>query len=68
MHWIGAQFCVCIFQDSRDKVFKHVENLSERSKEMKEQKKNKGSVLVAESAYNAQSAQFGLAMKFLKIF
>ena len=27
---------------------------------MKEQKKNKGSVLVAESAYNAQNAQFGL--------
>ena len=29
---------------------------------MKEQKKNKGSVLVAESAYNAQNAQFGLVM------
>ena len=36
--------------------------LSERSKESKEQKKNKGSVLVAESAYNAQNAQFGLVM------
>ena len=34
-------------------VFKHVKILSERSKESKEQKKNKGSVLVAESAYNA---------------
>ena len=31
-------------------VFKLVKNLSERSKESKEQKKNKGSVLVAESA------------------
>ena len=39
-------------------VFKHVENLSERSKKMKEQKKNKGSVLVAEPAYNSQNAQF----------
>ena len=29
---------------------------------MKEQKKNKGSVLVAESAYNAQNSQFGLVM------
>ena len=46
-------------------VFEHVKFLSERSKEMKEQKKNKGSVLVAESAYNAQNAQFGLVMKFV---
>ena len=29
---------------------------------MNEQKKNKGSVLVAESAYNSQNAQFGLVM------
>ena len=43
-------------------VFKHVKTLSERSKESKEQKKNKASVLVAESAYNAQNAQFGLVM------
>ena len=42
-------------------VFKHVKILSEQSKENKE-KKNKGSVLVAESAYNAQNAQFGLVM------
>ena len=44
-------------------VFIHVKILSERSKESKEQKKNKGSVLVAESAYNAQNAQFGLVLK-----
>ena len=31
--------------------------------ESKEQKKNKGSVLVAESAYNAQNAQFDLVMR-----
>ena len=31
-------------------VLKHVKILSERSKETKEQKKNKGSVLVAESS------------------
>ena len=37
-------------------VFKHVKILSEQSKESIEQKKNKGSVLVAESAYNAQNA------------
>ena len=35
---------------------------------MKEQKKNKGSVLVAESAYNAQNAQFGLVMKKTQFF
>ena len=45
-------------------VFKHGKILSERSKKMKEQKKNKGSVLVAESAYNAPNAQFGLVMNF----
>ena len=45
-------------------VFKHVKILSERLKESKEQKTNKGSVLVAESAYNAQNAQFGLVMLF----
>ena len=38
--------------------------LSEWSKKTKEQKKNKGSVLVAESAYNAQ---FGLVMKMLLV-
>ena len=47
-------------------VFKHVKILSERSKESKEQKKNKGSVLVAESAYNAQIAQLGLVIVRLR--
>ena len=42
--------------------FQHVKILSDRSKENKEQKKNKGSFLVAELAYNAQNAQFGLVM------
>ena len=34
---------------------------------MKEQK-NKGSVLVAESTYNAQNAQFGIVIKFISFF
>ena len=34
---------------------------------MKEQKKNKGSVFVVESTYNAQNAQFGLLMFFQQI-
>ena len=42
--------------------FKHVKILSERSKRMKEQKKNKENVLVAESACNSQDTQFGLFM------
>ena len=33
---------------------------------MKKQKKNKGSVLVVESAYNAQNAQIGLVMLLLQ--
>ena len=52
-------------------VVEHVKILSGRSKESKEQKKNKGSVLVTESAYNAQNAQFGLVIfpiKYLKKF
>ena len=36
--------------------------MSERSKESKEQKKNKGSVLVAESAYSVLNTQFDLVM------
>ena len=39
--------------------------MSKQSKEMKEQKKNKGSVLVAESAYNSQNAQFDLVISYL---
>ena len=47
-------------------VFKHVKILSERSKESKEQKNNKGSVLVAESAYNAQNAHWPRNERFKK--
>ena len=47
----------------RRQVFIHVNFLYEQSKEMKEQKKNKMSVLVAESAYISQNAQFDLVMK-----
>ena len=61
MHWIGAQFCVCV-PGFQSQVFKHVKFLLEQSKKIEEQKKNKGSVLVAESACSAQNAQFGLVM------
>ena len=45
-------------------VFKHVKIFSERSKKMKEHKKNKRSVLVAETAYNSQNAKFSLVRIF----
>ena len=44
------------------KIIKYVIRVSERSKKKKEQKKNRGSVLVAESAYNSQNTQFRLVM------
>ena len=47
-------------------AFKHFKVLSERLKKMKEQKKNKGSVLVVESAYNSQEAQICLVMLAVK--
>ena len=45
-------FCLSVPGFQRQ-VFKHMKVLSEQSKEVKKQKKNKGSVLFAESAYNA---------------
>ena len=59
MHWIGAQFCVCMFLDSRDKSL----NMLKFCRNDQRKVKNKGSVLVAESAYNAQNAQLGFVMK-----
>ena len=53
-------FCLYVPGFQRQ-VFKHVNLLREQSKESEEQKKNKGSVLVAESAHNAQK-QFGVVM------
>ena len=43
-------------------VFKHIKILSERSKKIKEQKTNKGSVLVEESTITFKKAQFGFLM------
>ena len=67
MHWIGAQIRVCMFLDSRDKSLKMLKFCRNDQREGQEQKKNKGSVLVAEYAYNAQNAQFGLVMNPAKI-
>ena len=52
------------FQSQDFNNFKQVKFVSELLTEMKEQKKNKGSVLVSESAYISHKAQFGLVMKF----
>ena len=62
MHWIGAQFCVCMFLDSRDKslnMLKFCRNDQREGRTKEEQRER----LVAESAYNAQNAQFGLVMR-----
>ena len=40
--------------------------MNKENKKMKEQKKNKVSVFVAESAYNSQKLQFGLVMTLVK--
>ena len=54
---------LCLYLPGFQKqVFKHVKILSERSKDMKEQKKNKGSVRFVDSAYKSENAQFGLVM------
>ena len=48
---LERQTNLCLYVPGFQKqVFKHVKFLSERSKESKEQKKNKGSVFVVESA------------------
>ena len=52
VHWIGAQFCVCRFLDSRDESLNMLKFCR--------------IVLVAESAYNAQNTQFGLVMSATK--
>ena len=48
-----------VMKKMQRQVFK---NFTGTIKEKKEQKKNKGSVHVAESAYISQKAQFGLVM------
>ena len=57
-----------MFFDSRDKSLNIISFCRNDQKKIKEQKKNKGSVLVSESAYNAQNAQFGLEMNFSFFF
>ena len=63
---LGAQFFVCMFLISRDKLSKHVENLSERIKRMNEQYKNKRTVFVGISFHISKNIQFGLVV-FLKL-
>ena len=62
MRWIGAKFWFLYVPGFQRQAFEEVKSLSERSKRLKEQKKKKRSVLVAESAYDPQNAQFGLVM------
>ena len=60
-HWIGTQFCVCVFLDSKDKY----SNLLKFYRNKKNNKiKNKKNVLVADSAYNSQNTQHNLNWKW----
>ena len=56
-------FLNCLFLDSTEKSLNMMKFVSERSEEIEEQKKNKGGVLVAESSYISQKAQFDLVRK-----
>ena len=57
---------MCLYvPEFRRQVFKHGKILSEQSKKMRDQKKDKVSVLVADSTYNAQNAQIGFLMLVL---
>ena len=60
---LDRRLILCLYVPGfQRQIFKHVKVLSERSKKKIEQKKNKGSILDAECAYNSQNTQFGLVM------
>ena len=62
MHWIGAQFCVCMFLDSRDKSLNMLKFCRNDQRKVKNKKRTKGASLLR-NPLNAQNAQFGLVMK-----
>ena len=55
MLWIVAQFGVC-------RSLKHDKVLCDEQKKTNEQRKNRESVLYAETAYSSQNTEFGLIM------
>ena len=51
---------LCLYDPGfQRQAFKNVKTLSEQSNKINEQEKIKGRVLVVESTYNSQNAQFG---------
>ena len=67
VHRIGAYFSVSMFLDSREKSLNMLSYVGNKKK-FERTKKNEVSVLVAESQYKSQNAQFGLVMKPWPIF
>ena len=51
------------FSGIQRKIYKYNKKISEREKKMRGRKKNKRSVLVAESSKNSQNTQFGLVIQ-----
>ena len=42
MHWIGAQFCVCMFLDSKDKSLKMLKFCQNDQRKVKNKRRTKG--------------------------
>ena len=65
MHWMSAQFDVCMSLESRDMSL-HITSLQNFVRIIKE---TIGTIVsVAESTYNKQSSQFGLVMHAILVF
>ena len=45
MHWIGAQFCFCMFLDSRDKSLNMLNGCGNNQREGKNKRRTKGASL-----------------------
>ena len=46
MHWIGAQFCVCVFLDSRDKSLNMLKICRNNQRKVKNKRRTKGASLL----------------------
>ena len=61
VHWIGAQFCVCMFLESRDKSLNMLKFCRNDQRKVKNKRKTKERPCCG-ICIHAQNAQFGLAM------
>ena len=63
VHWIGAQFCVCMFLDSRDKPLNMFKSCRNGQRNWKNKRRTKGASLSRNPLTMQQNAQFGFVMK-----